>query len=161
MASSSNSQRRGYEPSIETNGTIALPEGLLDWICVSPKDQMYPSQDKATFRDELKCVYVGQDLTMYDDLFEGFSHHFLQPCYIEGESIEWNGRHFAQTGKAVKDNPRWRLSCKHISGWGSIDANGYGFIWWNGFNIIIATFIDSKLQITCISFTMGKNMSSR
>ena len=104
-------KRRGYELSIETNGTIALPEGLLDWICVSPKDQMYPqSKIKQRSGDELKCVYVGQDLTMYDDLFEGFAHHFLQPCYIEGESIEWNGRHFAQTEKVVKDNPRWRLS---------------------------------------------------
>ena len=104
-------KRRGYELSIETNGTIALPEGLLDWICVSPKDQMYPqSKIKQRSGDELKCVYVGQDLTMYDGLFEGFSHHFLQPCYIEGESIEWNGRHFAQTEKVVKENPRWRLS---------------------------------------------------
>ncbi len=104
-------KRRGYELSIETNGTIALPEGLFDWICVSPKDQMYPqSKIKQRSGDELKCVYVGQDLTMYDDLVEGFSHHFLQPCYIEGESIEWNGRHFAQTEKVVKDNPRWRLS---------------------------------------------------
>ena len=33
---------RGYNLSIETNGTIEVPEGLLDWICVSPKDQMYP-----------------------------------------------------------------------------------------------------------------------
>ena len=104
-------KRRGYELSIETNGTIALPEGLLDWICVSPKDQIYPqSKIKQRSGDELKCVYVGQDLTMYDDLVEGFAHHFLQPCYIEGESIEWNGRHFAQTEKVVKDNPRWRLS---------------------------------------------------
>ena len=77
-------KRRGYELSIETNGTICPSRGLIDWICVSPKDQMYPhSKIKQRSGDELKCVYVGQDLTMYDDLIEGFSHHFLQPCYIE------------------------------------------------------------------------------
>tara|TARA_B100001559_G_scaffold155846_1_gene130712 strand:- start:321 stop:767 length:447 start_codon:yes stop_codon:yes gene_type:complete len=104
-------KRRGYELSIETNGTITLPEGLLDWICVSPKDQMYPqTKIKQRSGDELKCVYVGQDLAMYDDLIAGFSHHFLQPCYIEGESIEWNGHNFALTEKVVKDNPKWRLS---------------------------------------------------
>ena len=104
-------KRRGYELSIETNGTITLPEGLLDWICVSPKDQMYPqTKIKQRYGDELKCVYVGQDLAMYDDLIAGFSHHFLQPCYIEGESIEWNGHNFALTEKVVKDNPKWRLS---------------------------------------------------
>ena len=49
---------------------------------------MYPqSKIKQRSGDELKCVYVGQDLTMYDDLFEGFSHHFLQPCYIEGNPL--------------------------------------------------------------------------
>ena len=104
-------KRRGYELSIETNGTITLPEGLLDWICVSPKDQMYPqTKIKQRSGDELKCVYVGQDLAMYDDLIGGFSHHFLQPCYIDGESIEWNGHNFALTEKVVKDNPKWRLS---------------------------------------------------
>ena len=27
---------RGFEIAVETNGTIAAPEGL-DWLCVSPK----------------------------------------------------------------------------------------------------------------------------
>ena len=34
-------KNRGYHISIETNGTILIPEGLIDWICVSPKDQIY------------------------------------------------------------------------------------------------------------------------
>jgi organic radical activating enzyme len=104
-------KRRGYELSIETNGTIELPEGMLDWICVSPKDQMYPnSKIKQRSGDELKCVYVGQDLALYDDLKHGFEHHFLQPCYLENEDVEWNGRNFALTEKIVKENQGWRLS---------------------------------------------------
>ena len=60
--------------------------------------------------DELKCVYVGQDLSLYNELVSGFDHLFLQPCYIESESVEWNGRNFAQTESLVKMNPTWRLS---------------------------------------------------
>ena len=102
---------RGYNLSVETNGTIEVPEGLLDWICVSPKDQMYPGvKIRQRTGDELKCVYVGQDLTMYDDLRQGFDHAFLQPCYMEAESVEWNGKNFAETEEIVKKNSGWRLS---------------------------------------------------
>ena len=104
-------KRRGYDLSIETNGTIELPEGMVDWICVSPKDQMYPnSKIKQRSGDELKCVYIGQDLALYDELKNGFTHHFLQPCYLENEGVEWNGRNFALTEKVVKENQGWRLS---------------------------------------------------
>ena len=102
---------RGYNLSVETNGTIEVPEGLLDWVCVSPKDQMYPDvKIRQRTGDELKCVYVGQDLTMYDDLRQGFDHAFLQPCYMEAESVEWNGKNFAETEEVVKKNSGWRLS---------------------------------------------------
>ena len=103
--------QRGYHISIETNGTIPIDEGLIDWICVSPKDQLYPNTKiKQRTGNELKCVYVGQDLSLYDDLVSGFDNLFLQPCYIESESVEWNGRNFAQTESLVKMNPTWRLS---------------------------------------------------
>ena len=97
--------------SCESNGTVKVPEGLLDWICISPKDQEYPNVSiKQRSGDELKCVFVGQDLRMYDDLKQGFDYLFLQPCYIESESIEWNGKNFAMTESVVKNNPEWRLS---------------------------------------------------
>ena len=102
---------RGYTLACESNGTIEIPKGLLDWICISPKDQMYPQvKNRQRHGDELKCVYVGQDLSMYDDLKLGFTHHFLQPCYMENESVEWNGKNFALTETVVKENPTWRLS---------------------------------------------------
>ena len=97
--------------SCESNGSIKVPEGLLDWICISPKDQEYPNVSiKQRIGDELKCVYLGQDLKMYDDLKQGFDYLFLQPCYIETESVEWNGKNFAMTESVVKENPEWRLS---------------------------------------------------
>ena len=102
---------RDYNLSVETNVTIEIPEGLLDWICVSPKDQMYPGvKIKQRTGDELKCVYVGQDLEMYRDLQQGFKHVFLQPCYMDSESVEWNGKNFAETEDVVKQNKPWRLS---------------------------------------------------
>ena len=103
-------KKYGINLSVETNGTIEVPE-LIDWICVSPKDQLYPNS-KIIQRtgDELKVVYCGQNLSMYDDLKQGFTHHFIQPCYIEAESIEQNGANFALVENLVKENPGWRLS---------------------------------------------------
>lgn len=103
-------KKHGINLSVETNGTIPVPE-IIDWICVSPKDQIYSNVAiKQRFGDELKVVYCGQDLSMYDDLKDGFEHHFLQPCYMENDSIEQNGKSFAAVESVVKNSPGWRLS---------------------------------------------------
>ena len=100
----------GMNLSIETNGTIPV-DPIIDWICVSPKDQLYPNLSiKQRTGDELKIVYCGQELSMYDDLRTGFSHSFLQPCYIESDSVEQNGVSFQVVEKIVKKSPGWRLS---------------------------------------------------
>jgi organic radical activating enzyme len=100
-----------YYLSIETNGTIQIPTGVIDWICVSPKDQEYADlKIKQRVGDELKVVYMGQNLSMYDELKEGFEHLFLQPLYDEGQSTEWNGMSFHSTFDKVRSNPEWRLS---------------------------------------------------
>ena len=96
--------------SIETNGTIEV-DPIIDWICVSPKDQLYPNAKIIQRQgDELKIVYCGQDLDMYDDLKIGFTHHFIQPCYLDSESVEENGRSFQAVEKVVKESEGWRLS---------------------------------------------------
>ena len=100
----------GINLSIETNGTMPVPD-IIDWICVSPKDQVYPNVSiKQRTGDELKVVFCGQDLSMYDDLKQGFDHHFIQPCYMENDSVEENGRSFAIVEDLVKKSPGWRLS---------------------------------------------------
>ena len=102
---------RGFNLSIESNGTILIPEGLIDWICISPKDQVYPNSIiRQRFGDELKVVYCGQDLQMYDDLKVGFTHHFLQPCYLDTATVSENGVMFQETEQVVKDHNGWRLS---------------------------------------------------
>ncbi|MDC0183975.1 7-carboxy-7-deazaguanine synthase QueE [Candidatus Poseidoniales archaeon] len=103
-------KEHGINLSIETNGTISV-DPVIDWICVSPKDQLYPnSKIKQRTGDELKVVYCGQGLEMYDGLKDGFDHHFIQPCYIDSDSVEENGKSFQVVEKLVKQSPGWRLS---------------------------------------------------
>ena len=102
---------KGYNIAIETNGTIELEDGLVDWICVSPKDMLYPEFSiKQRKGDELKVVYTGQDLGMYDNLKDGFENLFLQPCYDEAKDPGTNGKTFHSTFDMVMQNPGWNLS---------------------------------------------------
>ncbi len=92
---------RGFEIAIETNGTIAVPEGI-DWICVSPKAGAPLVQRTG---DELKLVYPQAEAP--PEAFEklAFRHFFLQPMDGPGRA--------ANIGLAVHycmDHPRWRLS---------------------------------------------------
>jgi len=92
---------RGFEIAVETNGTIAAPDGL-DWLCVSPKAGAGLVQRSG---DELKLVYpqAGADPEAFEML--SFRHFFLQP--MDGPSRE------ANTELALRyclDHPQWRLS---------------------------------------------------
>ncbi len=100
----------GLHLSIETNGTKEV-DPIIDWICVSPKDQLYPNSTILQREgDELKVVYCGQDMSMYDELKLGFNHLFIQPLYMENESVESNGKSFQIVEDLVKQSPGWRLS---------------------------------------------------
>lgn len=94
--------------TIETNGTHPLPDGI-DWVTLSPKTG-FAGGDLApvvlTRCDELKVVYVGQDLAQYDHIEA--THRFLQPCYVNDP--EQRRRGIADTVAAVMSHPEWRLS---------------------------------------------------
>ena len=93
--------RRGFEVAIETNGTVAAPEGI-DWICVSPKAG---TDLVITAGQELKLVFpqTGAAPEAFEHLdFERFS---LQP--MDGPDRA------ANTEAAIAHclaHPRWRLS---------------------------------------------------
>jgi 7-carboxy-7-deazaguanine synthase (Cx14CxxC type) len=93
--------QRGFEIAVETNGTLAAPEGL-DWICVSPKADAPVAQRRG---QELKLVYpqAGVDPAR----FEGwdFERFYLQP--MDGPDREENTR--AAVAYCLS-HPRWRLS---------------------------------------------------
>jgi 7-carboxy-7-deazaguanine synthase len=92
---------RGFEIAIESNGTLAAPEGI-DWICISPKADAPVIQ---TSGHELKLVYP-QALAM-PDRFEhlDFERFWLQP--MDGPDQA------ANTAAAIEyclTHPQWRLS---------------------------------------------------
>ena len=91
----------GFEIAVETNGTIAAPDGI-DWICVSPKANAPWVQRSGS---ELKLVFPQPRLLPDVVSAEGFSHYFLQP--MDGPARETN------TERAVayiREHPEWRLS---------------------------------------------------
>ena len=101
-------QMTGKRIAIETNGTHPLPHGI-DWVTLSPKTGLGDSGDLPvvlTRCDELKVVYLGQDLTQYDSITA--DHRYLQPCWVSNESD--CKRNMQATVQAVLDHPEWRLS---------------------------------------------------
>ncbi len=94
-------RRAGFEIAVETNGTIAAPEGI-DWICVSPKAGATLALTRG---NELKVVIPqeGQQLTDYEKL--DFSHFYVQP--MDGQAREQNLRTAIAFCLA---HPKWKLS---------------------------------------------------
>ncbi|WP_295173880.1 7-carboxy-7-deazaguanine synthase [uncultured Brevundimonas sp.] len=92
---------RGFEIAIESNGTIAAPDGV-DWICISPKADADVVQTRGA---ELKLVFP-QPKAM-PDRFEhlDFERFWLQP--MDGPDQVEN------TDAAIEyclTHPQWRLS---------------------------------------------------
>jgi len=91
----------GMEIAVESNGTIAPPDGV-DWLCISPK---IGSEMIVTKGEELKLVYPqdGGEPAQFEHL--DFKHFFLQPMDSPKQA--------ENTVKAVdycKAHPKWRLS---------------------------------------------------
>lgn len=100
----------GYKLAIETNGTIALPEGL-DHITVSPKCAEHAL--KQLTATEVKYVRrYGQGIPVpscnakYKMISPGFDDHKL-----DEKNLEW-------CIQLCKENPEWRLSVQLHNIWG-------------------------------------------
>ena len=92
---------RGFRVAIETNGTLAAPEGV-DWTCVSPKAGASLVQRRG---DELKLVYPQPEAEPERYANLEFEHFFLQP--MDGPLREENTRLAADY---CLRHPNWRLS---------------------------------------------------
>lgn len=92
----------GFEVAVETNGTIAVPEGV-DWVCVSPKAG---SEVVVTSGDELKLVYPQEGLApaAIDPATWRFDHFVLQP--MDGPDLAANT---VAATEYCRSHPRWRL----------------------------------------------------
>jgi len=93
--------RWGLEIAVESNGTIALPDGI-DWVCVSPKAG---TDLQITAGDEIKLVWpqAGIDPQALERL--PFRHYFLQP--MDGPD---RLAHIQACLSFCLTHPRWRLS---------------------------------------------------
>ncbi len=93
--------RRGFRVAIETNGTLAPPQGI-DWVCVSPKAAVALALESG---DELKLVFPQPEAP--PERFEAldFEHFFLQP--MDGPARDANTR---EAIDYCLQHPRWRLS---------------------------------------------------
>ena len=92
---------KGFEIAVETNGTIAAPDGI-DWICVSPKADAPLAQRVG---HELKLVFP-QEIAVPEAFTKlGFDFFYLQP--MDGPSLAKNT---AAAIEFCKNHPQWRLS---------------------------------------------------
>lgn len=91
----------GFEIAVETNGTIAAPDGI-DWLCVSPKAG---SDIVQRVGNELKLVWP-QDGISPDDLTGwDFPNFLIQPMDCEeGDAA------MAAAMAYVRAHPKWRLT---------------------------------------------------
>lgn len=92
--------RAGFSIAIETNGTIAAPEGV-DWVCVSPK---HGTELKTVTGNEIKVVFPQETNPREYERFS-FNHYFIQA--MDGPSQAEN---LKAALKFCMDNPKWRLS---------------------------------------------------
>ena len=93
--------QKGFEVAVETNGTIAAPQGI-DWICMSPKAN---TELKIVKGNELKLVYP--QAFAPPELFENldFTHFYLQP--MDGTAVQKN---IQLALEYCLKHPHWNLS---------------------------------------------------
>lgn len=102
----------GWYIAIETNGTVALPDGI-NWVCVSPKSAWHTLRQKKA--NEFKLVrHVGQGLRAPDGFVEA-DWLVVSPAFgPDGsyrENLQW-------CIDLVRANPEWRLSMQLHKLWG-------------------------------------------
>jgi 7-carboxy-7-deazaguanine synthase len=96
---------RGFEIAVESNGTIAAPDGI-DWLCVSPKADAPLVQRSG---NELKLVFP-QPLAMPERFVDlAFDHFFLQPMDSLSD-LTAQKRNMGLAANYCLQNPKWRLS---------------------------------------------------
>jgi 7-carboxy-7-deazaguanine synthase len=92
---------RGFEIGVESNGTIAAPDGI-DWLCISPKAG---SETVQRAGNELKLVWPQPGSDWQAMQTWDFSHFLIQP--MDGPDLAENR---AACVDFILQNPRWRLS---------------------------------------------------
>ena len=101
-------QKTSKQIAIETNGTRPLPNNL-DWVTLSPKSAFEGGNlEPYILRtcDELKVVYLGQDLAQYDEIQT--KNRFLQSCFVG--NLKQRKVNLESCVQIMMRYPNWRLS---------------------------------------------------
>lgn len=99
-------QRMNYFVQIETNGT-KNKDVNADWVTCSPKFEFCSNAKLMLKRiNELKVVYSGQDMSVYDDIVA--DAYYLQPCDTKNKKA--NKQNLTKAINFIKKNPKWKLS---------------------------------------------------
>ena len=101
----------GYYLSVETNGSKALPEGVvLDWITCSPKVAEHAI--RLEHANELKYVRgYGQGIPKPTCKSE---HLLLSPAF---DGLDLDRRALKWCVQLIHENPEWRLSVQQHKAW--------------------------------------------
>lgn len=99
----------GYRLAIETNGSIALPDGL-DWITVSPKVAEHAIRQLTAH--EVKYVR-GHGQAIPRTVVRA-DYYLISPAFL-GDQVD--PRALAWCIRLVQDNPDWRLSVQQHKFW--------------------------------------------
>jgi len=103
--------RKGYLQSIESNGTMPLPDGL-DYIVISPKIRPDDANDYyrtgPIFADEIRLPFRKGDKLPQIEHLPKANHYFLSPVFSENRTE--TAENIACCVQTIKENPQWRLS---------------------------------------------------
>lgn len=99
----------GYKLAIETNGSLALPDGL-DWITVSPKVAEHAIRQRKA--NEVKYVR-GQGQAIPKTVVDA-EYKLISPAFtgeqLDAKTLQW-------CIDLVRENPEWRLSIQMHKFW--------------------------------------------
>jgi 7-carboxy-7-deazaguanine synthase len=100
-------KNRNISLFLETSGAYHL-SGKWDWICLSPKRNMPPSNEICKAADELKVIIQDESdflwAEKYCGMVESKCRLFLQPEWSRFETI------IPVVVEYIKRNPKWRIS---------------------------------------------------
>lgn len=100
-------KEKGLRTHIETSGAYEL-SGHWDWVCLSPKKAMLPTQSVYDAAHELKVIIYNK----HDFIFAEEQAAKVNPNAILFLQVEWSKRDTMTplVVDFVKSNPKWRIS---------------------------------------------------
>lgn len=99
--------KQNFEILIETSGSAPY-SGEFDWICVSPKRKLPPTEEMCKKASELKVVISTEDDFQWADQHSKMTSPgcilYLQPEWDKSQTI------LPKIVEYIKEHPQWRIS---------------------------------------------------